>query len=398
MGKALRRSSGDGEGRGRTVGSWRVVRGAWRVAAAWVVDRGAWRGRRGTGRFAAFVILQLAALSRPLPFRATIHETRSTQERLDRGRFTVVCDPSDVPLGRALLERAVTTDSFPGLPRPTQHVLITIAPDQRRFREWIGPSAPEWGAAVAFPETRRIVMQGHRAGSDAGDPLEVLRHELAHLALHEYLGDLPPRWFDEGYASYAARELVRNEVLAANFALALRGMPTLEELEELFGEGATSAQAAYALAYRAVDDLAAIDRTRGLGPFLRHWKETRSLDRAARAAYGITLASFERDWRQRTRRRYGGLALFSDVTLAGLVVLVIITPLYLARRRRDRRRMDALNAADAVAARSEEDGILESFLRSAPASDRPEAASRDEPADGTAEGTPGPGDEPDSRA
>jgi len=268
--------------------------------------------------------------------------------RLDRGRFTVVCYPGDEKLAAALLGRAVAADTFPGLPRPTQRLLIAIAPDHRRFRDWAGPGAPEWGAALAFPDSRRIVMQGHSASSDAGDPFDVFRHELAHLALHEYLGDLPPRWFDEGYASYAARELGRNEVLAANYALALRGMPTFDELDDRFGEGATSAQAAYALAYRAVDDIASIDPSHGLAVLLRNWKQTGNLDRAMRATYGITLSAFEREWRERTRRRYGGLALFSDLTLATVVVLLIITPLYLARRRRDRRRMAALVAADAA--------------------------------------------------
>jgi hypothetical protein len=189
-------------------------------------------------------------------------------------------------------------------------------------------------------------MQGRNGNADAGDPFEVLRHELAHLALHEYLGDLPPRWFDEGYASYAARELLRNEVLATNFALALRGMPSFDELDDRFTEGATSAQAAYALAYRAVDDMARIDPTHGLSLLFQNWKQTGSLDRAMRAAYGSTLVGFEREWQQRTRRRYGGLALFSDLTLASIVMLLIITPLYLARRRRDRQRMAVLIAAD----------------------------------------------------
>ena len=242
-------------------------------------------------------------------------------------------------------------------------MLIAIAPDARRFREWAGVGAPEWGAALAFPESRRIVMQGHTAGSDAGDPLSVLRHELAHLALHENLDDLAPRWFDEGYASYAARELMRNEVLAANFALALRGMPTLDELDDRFTQGATSAQAAYALAYRAVDDLASIDTLRGLTLLFQHWKETRSLDKAMRAAFGMTLASFEHDWQQRTRRRYGGLALFSDLTVATILLLLIVTPLYLARRRRDRDRMAALVAADAVFS-PEETGTLDALLES----------------------------------
>jgi hypothetical protein len=238
-----------------------------------------------------------------------------------------------------------------------QHILIAIAPDHRRFRDWAGPGAPEWGAALAFPDSRRIVMQGRGGNADAGDPLEVLRHELAHLALHEYLGDLAPRWFDEGYASYAARELMRNEVLETNFALALRGMPSFDELDERFTEGATSAQAAYALAYRAVDDLARIDPSHGLSLLFRNWKETRSLDRAMRSTYGTTLFAFESEWRQRTRRRYGALALFSDLTLASIIVLLVITPLYLARRRRDRRRMAALVEADIAAERKMSDPL-----------------------------------------
>src|SRR5205085_7645170 len=139
----------------------------------------------------------------------------------------------------------------PWLPRPRQQVLVAIAPDARRFRQWAGPGAPEWGVALAFPASRRVILQGHSAGSDVGDPVETLRHELAHLALHERLGDRPPRWFDEGYATVAAREWRREDVLTANIALALRGTPSLDQLEDSFGSGATTAQAAYALSFGA---------------------------------------------------------------------------------------------------------------------------------------------------
>jgi len=361
MGKALRRGAHDRRrGRGTvTRGAGRGARGAGRRA------REGWRVACGA-RFLCSAVLSLFPLPSASSFpasapRATHHASRITQapRRLDRGRFTVVCFPADEKLANALLARALSTDSFPSLPRPKQRVLIAIAPDQRRFREWAGAEAPEWGAALAFPDSRRIVMQGSGAGSDAGDPFEVLRHELAHLALHEYLGDLPPRWFDEGYASYAARELTRNEVLATNFALALRGMPDFAELDDRFTEGATSAQAAYALAYRAVDDLASIDRVNGLSLLFQNWKQSGSLDRAMRAAFGMTLPAFEHEWQLRTRRRYGGLALFSDLTLATVILLMIITPLYLARRRRDRQRMAALVAADAVAEREMDTAIDE---------------------------------------
>lgn len=270
--------------------------------------------------------------------------------------------PSERQLASSLAEHAIKTDTFPGLPRPQQRAIIAIAPDKRRFRDWVGDAAPEWGSAIAFPDSRRIVLQGRRAGSDAGDPLVVLRHELAHLALHEFLGNLPARWFDEGYASYAAAEWGREDILMTNLALALRGMPTLDELDESFSGGATSAQSAYALAYRAVAELAQLDHRNGLTLFMNYWRTTRSFERATRQAFGMTVADFERRWRQRTRRQYGALALASNVTMAGLLLLFVLAPLYVARRRRDRRRLETMKAADAAAEQAARQSAIDEML------------------------------------
>ena len=284
-------------------------------------------------------------------------------ERLDRGRFTAVYYPTERVLAKSLLEYATATDTFPGLRRPRQRVLLALAPDARRFREWVGPGAPEWGAAITFPQSQRIIMQGRSAGSDAGNPREVLRHEIAHLVLHEFLGDKPPRWFDEGYASYSAREWNREDVLAANLALAWRGAPTFAELDDEFTAGTVSAQNAYALAYRAVVELAAMDTARGLAPLFASWEREPSLERAIRATYGITLYDFQKRWQQRTRRRYGALALVGNVTLAGVVALIAILPLYVARRQRDRKRLAALVAADEAAEKAARESAIEALLR-----------------------------------
>lgn len=283
--------------------------------------------------------------------------------RYDQGRFTVVAYPRDAHLARSLLAAAARGDSFPGLARPRARVAIAIAPDRDRFRALTGGMAPEWGAAVAFPASGRIVMQGQRAGSDAGDPIEVLRHELAHLALHEAMGDLPPRWFDEGYASYAAGEWGRDELLATNVALVLGRMPSLAELDSGFYRGASTAAASYALAYRAVAELAALDPDRGLTLFFEHWRATRSVERAVRLAYGVTLPGFEQRWQTRTRRRYGALAAATDVTLATVIFLALVLPLWIARRRRDRRRLERLVAADADAERRSRESALALLLR-----------------------------------
>ena len=356
MGKTLRGRFADSSRRRRVVGLPRAPRIVRRVA-----------------RFVALVtgLTTLATVSARQGLRA-----QEAPERLDRGRFTAVFYPTERLLATSLLDGAVRSDTFPGLPRPTQRVLLEIAPDRRRFREWVGPGAPEWGAAITFPEQRRVVMQGRSSGSDAGVPSEVFRHELAHLALHEYLGDIAPRWFDEGYASYSAREWTRDDALAANLGLALRGTPNLDELDSEFSAGSMTAQTAYALSYRAVVELAALGGESDLAPLLAKWRETGSLNVAIRSSYGITLADFEHRWRERTRRRYGALALVSDATLGGLIMLVVVFPLYVARRQRDRRRLAELVAADEAAERAARASVIDALLRG---DDLPDAGAESPP-------------------
>ncbi len=319
--------------------------------------------------------------------------------RLQAGRFTALAFPADVPLARSLLAAAVARDSFPGLPRPTAPVLVAIAPDDRRFREWGGPAAPEWGAALAFPASGRIVMHGRAAGSEAGDPVNVFRHELAHLALHEYMGDLPPRWFDEGYAGYAAGEWDREEVLAASVALLLHGLPSLDSLENGFYGGARRAEQSYALAYRAVADLASLDPERGLALFFQYWRQTQRFDVAVRQAYGVTAAHYEELWQNRTRSRYGALALLANLSVATGVFLVLFLPLYVGRRRRDRARLEAMRAADEVAEREEREGALAAILGETAGGPEGAASGSAGGAEGGLDGTDGrPAARPERRA
>ena len=353
--------------------------------------RGAGRGAVALGRWLRRAGASLAVL---LLCTSPSKAQDDAPERLDAGRLTVVHYPQDARLARRLVEQAARSDSFPWLPRPRQRVLIAIAPDARRFRQWAGPGAPEWGVALAFPGSRRVIIQGRMAGSEAGDPHETLRHELAHLALYERLGDRPPRWFQEGYASVAAREWRRDDVLATNVALALRGAPTFEQLEASFAGGSTAAQSAYALSYRAVAEMASLDQERGLALFFRYWEEGRTLDAAVRQAFGMTLTGFEREFQQRVRRRYGLLALVADFSLVFLITGVALLPFFAARRRRDRRRLRDMLAADAAAERAERDSVLATMLAAetpSDPSDEPRGTGSPRPASG---GTTQRGDEP----
>jgi len=282
--------------------------------------------------------------------------------RLDEGRFTVVAETRDARLARTLLTAAQANDSFPGLPRPQAHVLIAVAPNAERFRRWVGPHAREWGVAIAIPDEQRLVLQGGRAGSDAGDPVSVLRHELAHLALHEHLGRLPPRWFDEGYASVAAGEWTRDEAFETSVTMVWRTLPSLERLEDGFFSGASEASWSYAMAYRVVSELQALDPVNGLSNFFGYWKATGSMEKAVRQAYGITGDQFEKHWQARTRRRYGALSLATSVSAVFGLFGVILLPVYISKRRRDRRKLDAMRAADLAQEEAARASALQALL------------------------------------
>ncbi len=269
----------------------------------------------------------------------------------------------DATLAHAALNAAASRDTFPWLPRASTRIVIMVAPDAATFREWAGQSAASWAAAVAFPDQHRVVVQGGKAPADAGDPTQVLRHELAHVALHDYLGDLPPRWFDEGYASFAAGEERMDGFVSTNLALVFRGMPALATLDTMIGSPRpTEARAGYALALRAVSDLAAIDTQRGLGPMFVAWKERGSLDLAMRRAFALTSDDFQRGWQQRARWQFAFLALAADSAITGSVLLLGLWPMYRRRRQAQRDRLEAMREREAITESAARSAALDVLL------------------------------------
>ncbi|MFP5355116.1 MAG: hypothetical protein ACLGIK_08175, partial [Gemmatimonadota bacterium] len=54
--------------------------------------------------------------------------------QIQNGRFTVTSFARDATLARAILSAAVAADTFPGLPRPREPLVIQVAPDVETFR------------------------------------------------------------------------------------------------------------------------------------------------------------------------------------------------------------------------------------------------------------------------
>lgn len=246
--------------------------------------------------------------------------------------------PEEMDLALALAEVASRPVVWPGLGRqsPGPLRLIVLAPG-RDLDSLSRRRLPRWTAGLAYPAARTIMVRSR--GSSA---LTVLRHELAHLALHDAVRSRLPLWFDEGYAAWAAGEFDRLQQLNVNLAVLRGRIPDFDQLDRALRGPPTTAETAYALAATAVIDLA--QRTRGgeLAPLFQELKGGVGFDSAVRSTVGLTVDQFEVRWSHAIRRRYNlltWLAAGGLWTLLGGLVLVA----HFLRRRRDLPRRLALD-------------------------------------------------------
>lgn len=255
------------------------------------------------------------------------------------GRVEAVYWGRDASVAAALAEAADEERHFPGMPPlPAYPIRLIVTRSPARFDSVTRGRLPSWSGAAAFPAASTIIL---KLDGDM-DPRATLRHELAHLALH-HLATAIPRWFDEGYAAYAAGEWGRLDALTVNWELVRRGPPTLHALDRQLREGSQSAEAAYALATTAVLYLARLGGARGLRPLLVNLQQTRDFDAALRETHLMTTAQFETAWQADVVRHYGWLRLLSSFAVFWSVVGIVLLSLWGLKRRRDRVRRAALD-------------------------------------------------------
>jgi len=254
------------------------------------------------------------------------------------GRVTAVHWPGDESVALALADLADRSTNWPGIRSVSSRpIRLILAPNEAVFDSVTRGRLPEWGGGAAFPGSNTIVLPM------SGDVRRVLRHELAHLALHSVVKRVP-RWFDEGYAARAAGEWDRLQALRVNWALLMGVTPTLRDVDVgLRGGGTGRAQTAYSLATTAVLLLERMGGDRGLQPLVDNLAETLDFDRALRTTYQVTLDQFEALWRRDLKKRYGWAQLLGSLTVIWTLLALVLLSLWGSRRRRDRARRARLD-------------------------------------------------------
>lgn len=254
------------------------------------------------------------------------------------GQVTVVAPPEQRAMAISLAERAERPVEWPGIGReaPPPFTLV-IAADSADLARLTRGRAPAWGAGVAFPGARTILLR-----ADLPDLARTLRHEIAHLVLRERVRTRVPLWFDEGYAAWASGELERFSSLELNLAVASGRLPTLARLDAMLRGSARSADLAYALAATAVAEIARRQPEGSLERVLGGLEPGTSFYEVLEASTGLNEGRFEDAWQRGLRQRYSLATWFAASgiwLLAGLLVVYISW----ARRRRDAPRRAALD-------------------------------------------------------
>ena len=281
-------------------------------------------------------------------------EQETPDLEMENGRFlvgervTVSFVSADSIKAVRVLEALESSAPLPGLPpEMPSGVLLVLAPDEARFGQLTGGAAPDWGAGVALPAQSAIVVPAYASERGAGwSDARLLRHEWAHLGLHQYLEGLRvPRWFSEGYAQWASGGWDWNEGWKLRVALARGGSP-LDSLTLSWPRDATRARTAYLLSATTVEYLVVESGPRGLEVVLRRWKEGGNFERAFRSTFGTTTGQFEEDWRRYVEDRYGWLFVLSHSAVFWMFLSLMLVAMVGVRRGARRERMARLRAED----------------------------------------------------
>jgi hypothetical protein len=195
-------------------------------------------------------------------------------------------------LGDAVLERV--------------QVRVARTPGEMRSLAPVGTTVPSYAAGVAYSQIGLVLMtiQPLHPNSDH-DLVEIFKHELVHVALHDAVGGQPiPRWFNEGFAIHASGENRTTRLWSLWSATLSEDLIPLSRLETSFPADPNAASIAYAQAADFVRFLmrshdehrfrAAIDRV----------KKGQNFTSALGDAYGGDISTLEYEWLEDVARRY----------------------------------------------------------------------------------------------
>jgi hypothetical protein len=300
------------------------------------------------------------------PSAAPLPEAPADFLRVDGGWLTIELPSSVRERAETLVReaddiRARLAEDFgqPVLDRAT--VRIARTPEQMAELAPRGAPPPAYAAGVAYPSVHLALLALKAPDTwDAPDLVELLQHELTHLALAEAVaGHHVPRWFDEGLAIRESGEVPwARRMTLWNSTLSKRLIP-LADLDLGFPTDRYEVNGAYA---ESADFVAFLmrdaDRAR-FGSLVQRVRAGAAFDRALEDAYGADARKLEYEWREELGRRFGVVPMLTSGGIVWVLIMGLMGAAWVKRRRRAKAKLaqwareEAETDAVAAAARAE---------------------------------------------
>jgi Peptidase MA superfamily len=204
-----------------------------------------------------------------------------------------------------------------------------------------GVRFPKYAAGVAVPSAHLVLLSDRpRYPGERHELVEIFKHELAHVALHDRLqGQAAPRWFDEGFAVFASGEAEVSRMQAMWSATLAKKLIPLGALDRRFPEDASTASVAYA---QAADIVRFLQRGDGLPRFRAIFSRIdkgESFSQALTDAYGTDLFSLETEWLEDAARRYTFWPILLSSSTIWVVAMALFGVAYVRRRSQAKEKM-----------------------------------------------------------
>lgn len=220
-------------------------------------------------------------------------------------------------------------------------IVILVATRREQFDSAVGGRFPDWGVGCAIPELNAIIILSPFLYPYQIELAEVLRHELAHLYLHQLVGHSRlPRWMDEGFAMLIGHQWRFGDDWQVGRAVLTGEDLTLHEIDALnrFGEG--KARLAYGQSYLGMKYLLDEYGWDSFLLFVRELRRHNQLDPAFMVAVGLDYAGFQDEYDTYLKTKYNWATLLSDTMLFWIVIVLLLIILYLFKRRHMKKKVE----------------------------------------------------------
>jgi hypothetical protein len=220
-------------------------------------------------------------------------------------------------------------------------ITVVVVQTLEQFDSVAQGHLPEWGAAAAIPSRRLIILREPMMDRYPGNTVNLLQHELAHIALHLRMGGRPfPRFLDEGFASWFAGEWHFNNIVTIAAAQITKSLLPLREIDNVNAFQRGQADLAYSQSYLVV--LFIFNRFGELGwlDLVDSLAAGRSLNEATRSAFNMSFWQFEADYRRFLSDNYTVFAILSNTMGLWIILALVVIAGYIMIKRRKKDAID----------------------------------------------------------